>query len=96
MIKHYYNGVIHTLSDMEQVTEICFDDVTGRVVAVGDACGLIIQSEKINLNGRCMVPGFCDSHLHVISLGQAMDMVDLTEMRSIEAVKTALRNKLKG
>jgi hypothetical protein len=94
MIKHYYNGVIHTLSEMGPVTEICFDDESGMVVALGAGCTTIAQAEKIDLQGMCMVPGFCDSHLHVISLGQAMDMVDLTETKTIEEVKTALKKKL--
>lgn len=43
----------------------------GRVVAVGDA-GLVAD-ERIDAGGRCVLPGFVDSHTHLVFAGDRGD-----------------------
>lgn len=41
------------------------------------------ETETHDLEGQVVIPGFNDSHMHLINLGQGMDGVDLTKARSI-------------
>lgn len=42
------------------------------------------NTQIIDLEGQVIVPGFNDSHMHLINLGQGLDAVDLTRVRSRE------------
>lgn len=73
----------------------------GRILAVGtdDEVKRLIGTETkvIDLKGRTVVPGFIDSHCHMISAGMAsMSTVDLSEeagVKSINDLKARLREK---
>ena len=41
---------------------------------------------KLDLKGKCVFPGFNDSHLHVVEFGLSAEMVNLEEVRSIEEI----------
>ncbi len=63
----YYDGIINTLNDNNDVAEaILIED--GKIVAVGSNNELMEQAtaetEKINLEGKAMFPGFIDPHSH--------------------------------
>ncbi len=94
MIIQYYNGIIHTMTEEGTCKDICIDDETGLIAAVGSGCNGFTEAIRVDLKGRCMVPGFCDSHLHVISLGQTMEMVDLSQTKSLDEALLALKEKL--
>ena len=54
----------------------------GTYQAIKDLAG---EETKIHdLAGQVVVPGFNDSHMHLINLGQGMDGADLTKARSIQ------------
>ncbi|WP_461204810.1 amidohydrolase [Clostridium sp. DL1XJH146] len=42
----------------------------------------------IDLNGKMLVPGFNDSHMHLINYGYSLQMVDLKEAKSLEDLIT--------
>lgn len=65
----------------------------GWIVAVGDDRLLddFTGKETVDLEGRVLLPGFVDSHTHI--RGQPRRFVDLTETRSIEALKQQVRDK---
>ena len=44
------------------------------------------KTTVIDLNGRAVLPGFNDSHLHFLGFGLKMDMVDLRGARSIDEI----------
>lgn len=70
-IKIFKNGIIHTLED-EQPTVQSVVIKEGRIIAVGDDIlkdYIEEASEIIDLNGKCMVPGFYDSHGHFTMAG---------------------------
>src|SRR5690606_34096570 len=52
------------------------------------------------LQGRALLPGFNESHSHLLSVGLGMEHISLYECRSIadivEAVREAVRNKAPG
>src|SRR5205085_11629265 len=67
----------------------------GRFVAVGTD-GEILQlaasdTRRVALNGRTVVPGFCDSHIHLVSYGlQLLQQADLVGSASIDDVLSRL------
>jgi predicted amidohydrolase YtcJ len=71
----------------------------GRVLAVGtaDACRDALRAagardlEEVRLAGRCVVPGFIDTHLHPIGLVYFDMHADLSRVRSIAEMQDVLR-----
>lgn len=65
-------GPIHTMNDAAMTVEAVAEK-DGRILAVGPADAVMAHSgdatEIINLDGRAMVPGFVDSHGHVVMGG---------------------------
>lgn len=41
---------------------------------------------EIDLQGGCVLPGFIDSHAHLLDYGEALESVDLRETRSFDAI----------
>lgn len=41
-------------------------------------------AEKIDCEGRTLIPGLNDSHMHILQLGMAMDQVDMSGCKSVE------------
>ncbi|MFN3192625.1 MAG: amidohydrolase [Aureliella sp.] len=69
----------------------------GRIVAIGeDNCSKWIDptgSNVVDAGGATLTPGFADSHLHYVGLGESLQMLDLRLAKSwddiIEQVKQA-------
>ena len=59
-----------------------------RVLAVGSDAEmralLSPEGEGMNLQGRTVVPGFTDSHLHFMSYGLSLKKIDLAEVPTLE------------
>ena len=58
----------------------------GKIIAVGDK-SLIDEYESetveiIDLNGATLLPGFIDSHTHLVELGKLLHVVDLTDVET--------------
>jgi len=80
-----YNGNFITL-DEEQPFASALAVKRGRLVKVGnyDEAELLLgeNTNVIDLAGRTVVPGFIDSHIHLISLGLGMQVIDLSGVTS--------------
>jgi predicted amidohydrolase YtcJ len=71
----------------------------GRVLAVGDAASCraalaargVTDVALVELGGRCVVPGFIDTHLHPIGILYFDLHADLSEVRSIAELQDVLR-----
>ena len=63
----------------------------GRVAHVGSNSHIVgLKSQptwKINLHGRTVLPGFQDSHIHLLNYGTLLRTLDLSRLRSIEQIK---------
>ncbi|RKD32575.1 amidohydrolase [Thermohalobacter berrensis] len=82
----FYNGNILTMDNSQKAVDTVV--VKGnKIIHAGsyDSALEYIDSktEYINLNGRTLLPGFNDSHMHLISYGFNKYKVDLRKMGSI-------------
>jgi predicted amidohydrolase YtcJ len=63
----------------------------GRVTDLGsnhEILGLSTKhTTKKNLHGGVVLPGFCDSHIHLLNYGMLLRTLDLSKTRSIEEIK---------
>lgn len=94
-IKAFINGKIYlTYLPVRKVEAfIIFND---RVLDVGDnehiiKLARILNAKIIDLNGKVVLPGFIDSHVHLDSLGLYLNMLDLRGVKSINELKERLK-----
>jgi len=82
------NGVVYTLNDQQPLAEAVAID-GGRIAAVGSSKELMAayKSDRvIDLRGKCVYPGFVDSHGHLENLGIVFTNLDLTGTSSAEEI----------
>ncbi len=66
----------------------------GVILGVGGPELLSLAGERttvLDLEGRPLLPGLCDSHLHLAETGRQMEVADLSPARSVEEMGTILR-----
>jgi predicted amidohydrolase YtcJ len=88
------NAAVHTLTRPDETHEaVAVRD--GRIVRVGTAYELDflagVGTERIDLDGRPLLPGFVDAHTHLDLLGRHLVHADLSGAESREAALDALR-----
>lgn len=67
-----------------------------RIVAVGERAELEARfpgAERVDLEGRALLPGFVDSHAHVHELGRDRLLADLVGTESVDAMIERVRAK---
>ncbi len=93
------NGVIYPRAARRQAVSAMASS-HGRVLAVGDDEEVMVwrgpETQVVDLAGKVVLPGFIDSHLHLLSLGEALSRLDLREITSITALKEAVGKRAKG
>nr|WP_304214886.1 amidohydrolase family protein [Fredinandcohnia onubensis] len=85
----FYNGSILTMGEKEHVEAVA---VRGnKIVCTGTLqdCRVSLQGsdfQEIDLNGRCLLPGFIDPHLHLMMLGMCHTWIDVSypKVKSID------------
>lgn len=80
--KLFYNGHIYTLTKTNETVEAFIVNhhliqFTGTLKECEHQLKNT-QYEKINLNGKTVLPGFIDSHLHLIGYGNKLNSIDLS------------------
>lgn len=88
------NGSVVTMDpDHPSATTVALRD--GRILAVGgpEMAGAYTAAETIDLKGRMLMPGFIDTHIHII--GQSRRAVSLVNVASIKAIQALVRAKAK-
>lgn len=93
----WFGGQIFTMQHEGDAVEAVYTE-KDKIVAVGTYEKLYhtyftnIENE-INLQGKTMLPGFIDSHLHILMHGEKLLRLDLSQLKSAEEVKETLRNR---
>ena len=76
-----YNGNLITMAEESQAEAVAIG-ADGLILAVGSNSEVLnlanSQTVKIDLNGKTLIPGFFDCHLHLVWLGQNLGHVDLS------------------
>jgi predicted amidohydrolase YtcJ len=93
----FYDGKIYTANEnFETFTAMA---VKGdKIVDIGDADTLLKRwkaKEKINLQGKIIVPGIIDSHCHLIGYSVEMEPIDLTGVRGVDEMIERIQIYLK-
>jgi hypothetical protein len=67
----------------------------GRLALVGTTAEALAlkgqKTEVVDAGGRLVLPGFNDSHIHLVEGALSLDEVDLIEDQSLEAVQTRIK-----
>ena len=83
----YENGTILTMAQPEPAEAVLVRE--GRIQAVGRRADFetLGQVERIDLEGRAMLPAFLDAHSHFTAAANAQLQVDLTGCGSFEEIR---------
>ncbi|MFD2705305.1 amidohydrolase [Salibacterium lacus] len=95
MGKLWFNGAIYTMEAENRTVEAVYTE-NGRVVDAGSVQKLRSEHapvEEMDLQGASMYPGFQDSHLHMLGLGETLLSLDFSGMESAAEMKQALQEK---
>jgi hypothetical protein len=83
------NARIYT-ADLTRPTAQALGVRDGRIVFVGSVRGAEAlagpRTERWDLGGKTVIPGMVDAHVHLVGLGQALRIVDLTGTRSYDEI----------
>jgi len=87
----FVNGKIYTRFNPKKIVNALVV-VNERVVYAGEnekAKEIVkfLNGEVVDLEGKTVLPGFIDSHMHLDELGMYLNMVDLRGVRSIKELK---------
>jgi predicted amidohydrolase YtcJ len=81
----FINGNIYTMTG-RRVEALAIQG--GRIAWSGSAEGALalktVDTRVTDLGGRCVLPGFCDSHMHMLLSGVGFHRLDLRGVRSPE------------
>ncbi|WP_347549280.1 amidohydrolase [Pseudalkalibacillus hwajinpoensis] len=96
----WFGGKIYTLEHENDTVEAVYTE-NGRIKKVGteseltELFGKDITAQH-DLRGNVMIPGFVDSHLHMIGHGEKLLRLDLSQAESAEKMKRLLLDKVKN
>ncbi|MDM8533122.1 amidohydrolase [Clostridiaceae bacterium HSG29] len=84
-MKCFYNGIFINTSNFNENIEMLIVE-NGLIQYKGDYNINLLNKceEKINLKGNTLIPGFNDSHMHLLGLGLSLNQIDLSKMKSID------------
>ena len=72
----------------------------GRIRAVGDAAAVRRMAssplEVVDVSGATVLPGFIDAHVHLAMLGGQLNGIPLKPLRSVHAVREAVRARARA
>lgn len=88
----FFNGCIRTLDDSEKVAEAVGIE-NGRIVFVGTdkEAEAFSCKKRIDLKGRLMLPGFVDTHMHMLHYAFVERSVKLFDCTSVEEMLAAAK-----
>ena len=93
MKKIYYNGDILTMENSDYEAIYVEDGVIKKCGNYSEIKNLVCaDTEFIDLQGKCLMPSFIDSHSHVVSLASTLKLVDLSKATSIAQIIQCFKN----
>jgi len=94
----YYGGVVYTGCEEFAEAFVVEDGLFSFVGSSAEALALACDGdERVDLGGAFVCPGFNDSHMHVLSLGQALKVAPLhMNTGSLEALLACFKEFIKN
>jgi hypothetical protein len=93
-----YNGIIRTIDEENRVIEAVAVK-KGEIIAVGKKEDVLpLKTDKtslLDLDGKTVLPGFIDTHSHVMLTGRTSLGIDLLSAQTIEDIKKKISEKAK-
>ncbi len=96
MDKIYYNGKIITMSNQKAEAVLIKD---GRIQKAGDLKSVEREAgyevERVDLQGRCLMPSFIDTHSHIVLNGQMSLFANLSDCRNFNEIILEMKNYIR-
>jgi hypothetical protein len=93
----FYNGRIHTMEPgwKTQTAVAVQNGIIQRVGSDEEVLALKTEQTKlVDLQGKTMLPGFTDSHMHLLSYGYSLEKVNFYSARCIDDLVTLAKDFL--
>ncbi len=89
-----YNGQIRPLTTEDALFDaILIED--GRILSLGHGKDLVpVADQAYNLEGKTLLPGFNDSHMHLLGFGAALKALQLEGVQSISQLRDKVTEAL--
>jgi len=97
--KVFKSGKIVTMNSFQPIAEAVATrgDKIIRVGTDPEIAQLIGEkTEVVDLDGKTMIPGFIDVHVHVLDFGKTLQWLELTEVKSIRELQSILKEHATG
>ena len=95
MRKIYFNGNIITVNEKEPIIDAVLVE-NGKIIKTGSKEEILKlkneDTELVDLDGKTMLPGFIDSHSHIIAVAQTLMIVNLSDANSKEEFIAILKD----
>ncbi|KAK2606028.1 hypothetical protein QQS21_003546 [Conoideocrella luteorostrata] len=81
---------------------LVIDDDSGNIVHVGSCEDTAVRdavaagAEMLDMQGRLIVPGLIDSHMHLLMTGETLNKLDVSGCESLEEIRSAIREYAKA
>jgi len=94
----YLNGTIYTMDAAQpRAQAVAIDTISGRILAVGDNDEVRQvadrHAELVDLRGKTVLPGFIDSHIHLLSAAYRAYYIDAEACSSENEVAKLVRQR---
>ncbi len=90
----FLNGKIYTMESEEDVVEaLGVKDGKIEFIGTNEEAKKYESNKTIDLEGKAMIPGMADSHMHMYAYCQNQTFVDLSGAKSIDDVQKLLKQK---
>ena len=90
----FYHGDIITMEEENENPEAIFirNGIIEKVGTLTEVEQLVEkETQLIDLQGKTLMPGFIDSHSHIVAFAQTLGLVDLSSCKSIKEIIDKLK-----
>lgn len=95
MKKLYHNGKIHTMCGDEVVSSLLVEDGVVTARGLSPESPQASGAETFDLNGKLVLPGFHDSHMHYLNYAIDKEKVDFFSCKSLAEMAQATEKYIK-